>query len=262
MFTDMTLLETGDLKKFDPVELARETERIVCKDINRTYYRFRPARFYGGISTADCVGCCLRCAFCWSWRQVERPTKFGDLHSPEDVASRLISIATTGGFRQLRISGCEPTIGREHLLRVLQFVPPRFTFILETNGILLGSDKSYAEDLGNHPNLHVRVSLKGASSEEFSRLTGAIPEGFRFQLQALRNLVDAGVKVHPACMVSFSTPESIASLKDQLAKIFPSFADFEVEELILYPHVVARLKHKGVEYRTAHRPDSVPSEQI
>ena len=247
---------------FDPVKLAQDTEELVCKDVRRTYYRFRPARFYGGISTGDCVGCCLRCAFCWSWRQVERPTKFGELHSPEDVASRLISVATTNSFRQVRISGCEPTIGRAHLLRVLEFVPERYSFVLETNGILIGADKSYAEDLGGHSNVHVRVSLKGASEEEFSRLTGAVPEAFELQLQALRNLVDAGVKVHPACMVSFSTPASIAQLRQRLASIAPSFADFEVEELILYPHVKARLKHLKVDYVTGHRPDSVPPEQI
>lgn len=247
---------------FDPVKLAQETEELVCRDIRRTYYRFRPARFYGGISTGDCVGCCLRCAFCWSWRQVERPTKFGDLHTPEDVASRLISVATSNGFRQVRISGCEPTIGRAHLLRVLEFVPARFGFVLETNGILLGADKSYAEELGEHSNVHVRVSLKGASEEEFSRLTGAVPEAFSLQLQALRNLADAGVKAHPACMVSFSTPENIARLRERLAEISPAFSDFEVEELILYPHVKARLKHLKVDYTSGHRPDSIPPEQI
>jgi len=193
---------------------------------------------------------------------VERPTKFGELHTPEDVASRLISIATESSLRQVRISGCEPTIGRQHLLRVLEFVPARFGFVLETNGILIGADKSYAEELGEHSNVHVRVSLKGASEEEFSKLTGAVPDAFSFQLQALRNLLDAGVKVHPACMVSFSTPENIAKLRERLAEISPSFADFEVEELILYPHVKARLKHLKFDWRTAHRPESVPPEQL
>jgi uncharacterized Fe-S cluster-containing radical SAM superfamily protein len=106
------------------------------------------------------------------------------------------------------------------------------------------------------------VSLKGASEDEFSRLTGAVPDAFSLQLQALANLADAGVKVHPACMVSFSSPENLAALKDRLATIAPSFADFEVEELILYPHVKARLKHLKVEYLTGHKPDSIPPEQI
>jgi uncharacterized Fe-S cluster-containing radical SAM superfamily protein len=43
----------------DPVKLSEMTQKQVCKDGLRKYYRFRPAKFYGGISTADCVGCCL-----------------------------------------------------------------------------------------------------------------------------------------------------------------------------------------------------------
>jgi uncharacterized Fe-S cluster-containing radical SAM superfamily protein len=78
---------------FDPLEMAVITERIVCKDNLRKYYRFRPSRFYGGISTADSVGCCLRCVFCWSWREVVRPEEYGKYYTPEDVASRLVSIA-------------------------------------------------------------------------------------------------------------------------------------------------------------------------
>ncbi len=46
---------------YNPVEIAEITEKTVCENNRRRYYRFRPARFYGGISTADCVGCCLRC---------------------------------------------------------------------------------------------------------------------------------------------------------------------------------------------------------
>ncbi len=37
---------------YDPVELAEFTIRTVCKNNRRRYYRFRPSRFYGGISTA------------------------------------------------------------------------------------------------------------------------------------------------------------------------------------------------------------------
>ena len=78
---------------FDPIEMAGLARNIVCRNDWRKYYRFRPAKFYGGISTADCVGCCLRCVFCWSWREVASPEEFGTFYSPEEVARRLISIA-------------------------------------------------------------------------------------------------------------------------------------------------------------------------
>ncbi|MEJ2182396.1 MAG: radical SAM protein [Nitrospirota bacterium] len=246
---------------YNAIELAESTSKIVCRDSLRKYYRFRPARFYGGISTADCVGCCLRCVFCWSWNVVSRPTETGKFHSPEDVARRLVAIAKKK-FEQLRISGNEPTMCREHLVEVLELIPRDYLFILETNGILIGSDETYAEELSKFPRLYVRVSLKGTCEEEFSRLTGAVPEGFGLQTKALEHLVKHKVKTHPACMTSFSTQENVASLKKRLKAIHPAFAGFEVEELILYPAVKERLKKHGIEYFSGYSPDDAPAEQI
>jgi uncharacterized Fe-S cluster-containing radical SAM superfamily protein len=258
------LYSTVDLVQpmFDPLEMARNTERIVCRDDKRSYHRFRSARFYGGISTADCVGCCLRCIFCWSWREVTNPQKYGRLFSPDEVAERLIAIAKSKGYRQMRISGNEPTIGREHLLRVLDLIPQEYLFILETNGILIGEDPAFARDLSNHHNLHVRVSLKGTCEEEFARLTGARQEGFQLQLRALDNLTRNGVSVHPACMISFSPLENVMRLRTRLKEIGKEFEDFEIEELILYPAVEKRMKKMGIEYYKSHQPEHVPREQI
>jgi uncharacterized Fe-S cluster-containing radical SAM superfamily protein len=247
---------------FDPVEMANITRAIVGKNNERKYYRFRPSRFYRGISTADCVGCCLRCVFCWSWKVTTRPQECGNFYSPEQVASKLIAIAKKKKLQQLRISGNEPTICREHLIRVLELIPKEYLFILETNGILIGNDNAYAEELSRFPNLNVRVSLKGTCEEDFSRLTGALPEGFRLQLKALENLIKHGVKVHPACMVSFSSRENIKSLRKRLKAISPSFENFEIEELILYPHVEEQLKRLKISYYVAYKPDEIPPEQI
>jgi uncharacterized Fe-S cluster-containing radical SAM superfamily protein len=247
---------------YDPIEMAVTTREIVCRGDRRKCYRFRPARFYGGIATADCVGCCLRCVYCWSRHVVTGPEQTGKWYSPDQVARTLVGIARRKRYRRLRISGNEPTIGREHLIDVLARIPKDFLFILETNGVLLGADPDYAEDLSRFPNLHVRVSLKGTCEEEFSRLTGAIPEGFRWQLKALENLARQKVSVHPACMTSFSPPENVSALRKRLRSIHPRLAEFEVEELILYPAVAARLEKLRIPYHTAHQPDRVPSEQV
>jgi uncharacterized Fe-S cluster-containing radical SAM superfamily protein len=247
---------------FDPVEMAELTRNIVCKNNQRKYYRFRSSRFYGGISTADSVGCCLRCVFCWSWNVVTRPQECGNYYSPEKVARKLIAIAKRKKLRQLRISGNEPTICREHLIQVLALIPEDYLFILETNGILIGNDITYAEELSRFPNLYVRVSLKGTCGEEFSRLTGAIPEGFQLQLKALEHLIKCKIIVHPACMISFSPLENIAALRKRLKAINPAFEEFEVEELILYPSVEERLNKLKADYITWHRPESIPAEQI
>jgi uncharacterized Fe-S cluster-containing radical SAM superfamily protein len=141
-------------------------------------------------------------------------------------------------------------------------IPGAYLFILETNGILIGNDRTYAEELSRFPNLYVRVSLKGTCEKEFSKLTGSIPEGFQLQLMALQFLKDCGVRVHPACMISFSPRENITALKKRLQAIDPAFEDFEAEELILYPAVEERLKKMKLRYFTGYRPDGIPSEQI
>ncbi len=251
-----------DFLMFDPVRLAELTRKDVCRDDLRKYYRFRPSRFYGGISTADCVGCCLRCVFCWAWNVVSKPTDFGKYYHPEEVVKKLSRIAEKKHLRQVRISGNEPTIGWEHLMKVLDLIDGRYLFILETNGILIGKHKEYAKDLSRFKNLHVRVSLKGTCEDEFSRLTGALPEGFGLQLRAIENLFRHGVNCQPACMKSFSLPENIKTLRSRLKTIHTDLEDFEIEEIILYPHVEERLKKLGITYYTAHRPDNIPSEQI
>jgi uncharacterized Fe-S cluster-containing radical SAM superfamily protein len=230
----------------DPLVLAERIREIVGSGDKRKYYRFRPAPFYGGIATADCVGCCLKCLFCWSWKIMTQPEKTGQLYSPEEVVRNLLSIAGKKGFNQVRISGNEPTLHRSHLLRVLQLTPKEIQFILETNGILIGHDPSYAKDLSRFPNLHVRVSLKGACAEDFTHLTGAIPEGFNLQLKALENLLEEEVDCFPAVMANFSSQEEIRNLRQKLKDIRSDFTDFEEEKLILYPFVIDHLEKAGL----------------
>jgi uncharacterized Fe-S cluster-containing radical SAM superfamily protein len=222
---------------YDPVKKTEEAADIICRGDLRKYYRFRPAKFYGGIATADCVGCNLRCLFCWSWHNIVKPGNVGFFCSPRQVAEKVVKIARKKHFRRIRISGNEPTIARDHLVKVLEQIPGQFLFILETNGILIGHDKTYAGDLARFENLYVRVSLKGVNEEEVSTLTGAEPMGFELQIKALENLHRAGVRVHPAVMISFSPFDHVLALRKQLGKINREFEDIEVEELALYGDV-------------------------
>lgn len=233
----------------DPLIWAEKVQKIVSSGEKRKYYRFRPAPFYGGIATADCVGCCLRCLFCWSWQIVVQPEKIGQFYSPEEVVRRLLFIVKKKGFKQIRISGNEPTLHRLHLLRILQLIPKEIHFILETNGILIGHDPSYAKELSKFSNLYVRVSLKGACREDFTRLTHVNPEGFDLQLKALEHLLEEGVDCFPAVMTHFSSFEEIERLRQRLKEIRPDFSDFEEEELILYPFVVEHLQKAELKWR-------------
>ncbi len=207
--------------------------------------------------TADAVGCGLVCKYCWvSDAVMFQPVKTGRFYAPEAVAKTLVRMAEKRGLRQLRVSGGEPTIGRRHLLQLLSHLEGRqLLFILETNGILIGGNPKYAEDLSKHRFLHVRVSLKGCSEDEFAELTGAKPDGFTLQLRALKNLLRAGVRCHPAVMISFSTPESAHQLVERLKSISPELAEeLEFEQLILYPKVKRKIERQGLKYYTAHKP--------
>jgi len=235
---------------YNPIHLTDKVKQQVVKNSLRKYYRLaRGGRWYGGIATADCVGCNLKCIFCWSGMPRDFPEKIGKFYSPEKVYSALTSLASKRKYKLVRISGNEPTIGRKHLLEVLELVDRdgRFTFILETNGILIGYDKNYAKELAKYSNLHVRVSIKGACPEEFSKLTGAAPNFFDLQLKALEHLLNYGVSCHPAVMVSFSSNKSIYYLKEKLGEIDVKLVrELEEEYVILYPHVVERLKRAGI----------------
>lgn len=241
---------------YDPLDIVDQLEKTVVRNDLRKYYRFRAGRWYGGIATADCVGCILKCVFCWS-RERDRPSSIGEFYSPREVFDRLDHIAGKKGYRQMRISGNEPTLGRKHLLEVLELVDSAgYVFILETSGVLLGVDKSYARDLSKFRNLKVRISLKGTNEDDFTRLTGAVPHAFELQLNALKFCLDAGVAVHPAVMRSFSTQEDYERLLVRLGEIDPVLPPVVEDELvILYPVVKKRLKRAGIRPYISVGPD-------
>lgn len=250
---------------YDPFERTKKLEDIAFQGNKRRYYRFRPARWYGGIVTGDVCVCNLLCHFCWANDNIRsHPEKTGEYYTPEHAFKKLMSIANKCGYRQIRLSGQEPTIGREHLCGLLKLIDKTdCTFILETNGILIGAEKDYAEELSKFKKLHVRVSLKGTNEDEFSRLTGAIPEGYQLQINALENLLNAGVSCHPAVMISFSPHHAVNKLKARLGAIDHSLVkNLEIEELILYPHVISRLKKLNLEWGTGYEPENVPKRLV
>jgi len=97
---------------YNPIALSKQIEKLVARGTEKKYYRFRPTRFYGGIATADTVGCNLRCSFCWSARSVWNARNTGSFYSSDQIAAQLQDIAHQRGYHQVRISGGEPTIGK------------------------------------------------------------------------------------------------------------------------------------------------------
>ncbi|NVM00990.1 MAG: radical SAM protein [Candidatus Helarchaeota archaeon] len=226
---------------FDPLELAGETERIVTRKgpdgLERKYVDIYSVPVYRGIATGYAVGCCLRCIYCWTNWSRDFPEKYGKFYSPKELAQRLFRAAEDGVKRwksyrkikvnKLRISGSEPTLGKDHLLSVLKFVKDSkySLFILETNGILLGADRNYVSQLAEFAEkLYVRVSFKAATPEGFTQRTGAIGKFFKLPFKALEYLLDEEIDARAAAMTDPKTmpKEERQILIKKLDKIDPS----------------------------------------
>ena len=84
---------TPGFESFEPLELARETEKIVTRvggeGLERKYEGIHSAPVYWGIATGYAVGCCLRCIYCWSNWSRDFPERFGKFYSPKEIAKRL-----------------------------------------------------------------------------------------------------------------------------------------------------------------------------
>ena len=249
---------------FDPLALAKETERKVTREgaegLERKYTGIYSAPVYGGIASGYAVGCCLRCIYCWTNWSRDFPEKFGKFYSPQKVAKALVKAAKKGitspGWKRfsgikvnkLRVSGCEPTLAKEHLLSTLEFVSEsRYPlFILETNGILLGSDRDYVKRLAQFADkLYVRVSLKAATPEGFTQRTGAIGTFYELPFKALKYLMKEEIFSRAAAMTD---PEVMPRgereiLLNKLNQIDRELAlDLEEEQIDAYETTISRLK--------------------
>lgn len=254
------------VEPFNPLELAAHTEQIITRKgeegLERKYTDFYAAPVYRGIATGYAAGCCLRCFYCWANWSRDFPDLLGDYYSPKKAAEALLQAAEKGivspgweRFRnlkveKLRLSGCEPTLGKEHLLSLLeQVIPSKYSlFILETNGILLGSDRDFVQQLAEFSQkLYVRVSFKAAAPEGFERRTGAVGKYYELPFRALKYLLDNGIYARAAAMTDSRVmpSEERDILLQRLDEIDPKsdyFHTLEEEEIDPYDTTFNRIK--------------------
>ncbi len=249
------------LRGYDPVKVSERLERLVERGVERKYFRFRGSRFYGGSAVGDVVLCNLRCVFCWTGPARDDP-RVGFWVDPRTAGRRLLSIARSEGYRVLRLSAGEPTLGRRHLSALLGYLSTRLAgevFVLETNGILLASDDRLLESLEEYRRfLHVRVSIKACNRWWFQLLTGAAAEAFELQLRAVEALESSNLSYGVAVFAAFGSDECWAELFDRLASIMGASKlreRIEVEALILYRNARRRLQGISRLIRLEPRPE-------
>ena len=234
---------------YNPITLAAATEKVVVEGARRKYVQLgRPLRFYGGTTSATEVGCNLRCKFCFSDKPVWKPKNTGKFYSPQEVFDGLARSAGKYGHKIISASASEGTIGREHLIQLLDLVEDsEFVYVLETNGLILGNDPDYVNALSKYNSLHVRVSIKGDNPEQYYELTGADPVSYELPYVAIQNLIAAGVSCNACLMASFSDEDGIQRVKEKLYEIHPGILkSLEIERITLFPKVAQRLSRKGL----------------
>jgi len=147
------------------------------------------------------------------------------------------------GYQLISASASEGTLGRDHLFELLDLVEQSvYTYILETNGMTLGHDKNFAEQLSRYHKLHVRVSIKGTNADEFHKLTGAQPSAYHLPFKGLVHLMDAGVSCNACVSISFSSQAGIQAVKKRLYNLRPGLLkSLELEKIKLFPKVAKRL---------------------
>jgi uncharacterized Fe-S cluster-containing radical SAM superfamily protein len=236
---------------FDPLKRSEEVENQVTRENKRLYYRFRPAPYYGGIATADAVGCSFLCAYCWNYNRNLHPERFHEFYSPPQVADKLLHIAKKKSYRLFRISGAEPVLGERtffHLIEVLEQIHQKKSesmFILETNGFFLGCRTDLLEKLQEFSNLGVRICLKGVDEKSFEQTTGAKKDFYRFPLIALRKLEELGIRAWPALMGDLFSREEIGKF-ERFLKENDIQSGLELEFLEAYPFVLKNMKKRKI----------------
>ena len=75
---------------YDPIKRTKQLEKFAVLNEKRKYYRFRGAKWYGWIATADVVVCNLLCKFCWAGDEIRNfPNKVGKFYTPKEVFNKL-----------------------------------------------------------------------------------------------------------------------------------------------------------------------------
>jgi len=238
---------------FNPLKRSAEVEAEVMDGPKRLYYRFRPAHFYGGIATADAVGCSFLCAYCWNYKRNLELQRYTDYYSPAETASRLLAIAQKNHLNLFRVSGAEPLLGDEsfgHLFEVVKVLfryRSQSPFILETNGFYLGFKPELIE-LFKYLNVKVRVSLKGIDKDSFEAITGAEGDYFKYPLIALKELQKRNIISWPALMGDFFPQQKVMEFSKFIKKNYCN-APIEVEYLKPFPFVTENLKNRNVKIK-------------
>jgi uncharacterized Fe-S cluster-containing radical SAM superfamily protein len=118
------------------------------------------------------------------------------------------------------LRGSEPTLEMSHLLGLLSEIKKNHSnFILETNGIFLGKNVHYIEDLAEYKeNVMVYLTIKAGNPKSFEKNTNRSGDLLRFQFICLKKLVEYQIPTTIAymCGEKFGNENEEAAILSQI----------------------------------------------
>lgn len=227
---------------FDPIQKAAEIEALVMRQGMRLYDpdKFRFQRFYGGIATAGSRGCSLRCLWCFNWDRNDNPMGAGKFYSPNEVRTKLESIANRNNTNLARISGSENFLGMQSAIHLYEIIANSdLDYVVETNAVMLGFCTDILDLFKDLRNFRLRISYKAQNGLQWENLTGTTSWGFAYQQKAIREIQARHIPLKVAYMPQFVDPYAIEV----------SGYILEEENMKYYPGVKARLDNASVKVR-------------
>ena len=134
-------------------------------------------------------GCNLACRHCWIAPKFDQEGRLPSL--PAELFALAIKEAKPLGLKGVKLTGGEPLM-HPQFLRLLEIVKQEdLCLTVETNGLLCTPHA--AAEMARLSHRFVSVSIDGADQETHEWLRG-VPGCFKQAQQAVRNLVEAGIR--------------------------------------------------------------------
>ena len=233
---------------FDPIARADQVERMVLDGDRKRYYKFEyDAIYYNGIVSCRASGCCLSCAYCFNvTRNMNIDSCTDKFYSPNEVSEKVKALQEKHGVDQFRITSCEALLGKastKHLGEVIRLSKSKAW--IETNGIVIGHDPSLLDYIPKK-DVTIRVTVKADGPQSFQHITGAKASAFKYQIEAIRVLIESKRPFVIAIMKQFVDIDKLARQFDEADIVFDSDPDLDIESLLYYPQNIQVMKDRGV----------------
>lgn len=215
-------------------------------------------RDYNKVFTIQLAGCDYDCNYCYVPKElnVANP-KLGGYFSAKEILDHFLAAKEKSivPMNTVRISGGNPTIAPEIIIDIYREIEKRKLNIyiwVDSNLSTFQYMKSLGPemiDILKQKNVGIVGCFKGIIEEDFSLITGVVPENYKIQFETAKWLIDSGADFYvylPALAYGENIENNLRKFIERLRRINKNLPlRVEVLEIIDYPW--AKLNFKRAE---------------